>query len=284
MSETNVDTTTTAIETTDLQALLTLATKAATAAGDMLVTRFRNPDPLEISHKDDGVNNLVTEMDTAAEELIREILSERDDIIFLGEETGGNHDLSKPTWVVDPIDGTVNYAHGLPIWCISIAVVQNNEPIVGVIHNPNMNETFTAIKGGGAFLNGKRLHVSNESNLRSSLLVTGFPYNINENPHGTIDLFGAVLRHGIAVRRLGSAALDLAYIAAGRFEGYWEVTLNPWDVAAGILLLNEAGGSLSSYAPEGEPHTAAPTREIVVERILATNGKIHEELLGLLRE
>lgn len=278
MSETDPKT-----STTDTEQLLALAVRAANAAGEMLKERFGNPDDLQISHKDEGINNLVTEMDTAAEKLIREILSEREDVVFLGEETGGNQDLTELTWVVDPIDGTVNYAHGLPVWCVSIAVVRNNEPLAGVIRNPNLDETFTAIKGQGAFLNGRKLQVSKEETLRKSLLVTGFPYNINENPHGTIDMFGAVLRQGIAIRRLGSAALDLAYVAAGRFEGFWEVSLHPWDVAAGILILNEAGGSISSYAPDGEAYSGEPTKAIVTDRIAATNGKIHEELLTLLR-
>lgn len=266
-----------------LRPLLDLAVRAGTAAGEMLLERFRNADDLGVTHKGEGINNLVTEMDTAAEAMIREILSEREDIIFLGEESGGNTDLTQPTWVVDPIDGTVNYANRLPIWCVSIAVVQENEPIVGVIVNPVLGERFTATKRGGAYVNGKRLSVSDHSDLQTSLLVTGFPYNINENPHNTIDTFGEILRHGIAVRRLGSAALDLAYVAAGRFEGFWEVSLHPWDVAAGLLILNEAGGSVSSYAPIGKLHSDAPTKEVVVDRLLATNGKVHETLLGVLR-
>lgn len=263
--------------------LLKLAVTAAEQAGRMLLERFLDPAGMVIRDKDDGINNLVTEMDTAAEEMIRTVLCAVEGVVFLGEESGGDQDLTKPTWVVDPIDGTVNYAHGLPVWCVSIAVVQENEPVVGVIHNPVLNETFTAVKGEGAFLNGTRLRVSTQGELRRSLLVTGFPYNINENPHGTIDAFGAVLGHGVAVRRLGSAALDLAYVAAGRFEGFWEVHLHPWDVAAGLLLVNEAGGSVSSYAPLGAPHTDGSTREVVTDRLLATNGKIDGELVAILR-
>lgn len=266
-----------------LNELLERAVAAAHAAGAVLLERFRDPASLIVRDKDEGINNLVTEMDTAAEEMIREILSDVQGIVFLGEESGGDLNLTEPTWVVDPIDGTVNYAHGLPIWCVSIAAVEKNEPIVGVIYNPILNETFTAVKGQGAFLNGMRLHVSAQDELRRSLLVTGFPYNINHNPHGAIDAFSEILRHGIAVRRLGSAALDLAYVAAGRFEGFWEVHLHPWDVAAGILLVNEAGGTISSYAPEGKPYTDGHTREVVTDQLLATNGKIHETLLGIVR-
>ena len=259
----------------DLQSLLALAIRAATDAGATLHRRFLDSRSLDVQFKGEGINNLVTEMDTAAERMIRQILGERPEITFLGEETGGDEELSDFTWVVDPIDGTVNYAHGLPIWCVSIALVRKNEPLVGVIYNPNLDETFTAIKGKGAFLNGTRLGVSSEANFRRALLVTGFPYNVHENPHGTIDTFGDVLRQGNAIRRLGSAALDLAYVAAGRFEGFWEVELHPWDVAAGLLLVNEAGGTISSYAPD-QPST--PTREIVVDRLLATNGHIHQEM------
>lgn len=264
---------------TDRKELLNLAVAAAHASGRLLLDRFRDPTLLKVSDKEEGINNLVTEMDMAAEEMIRRILSEGNDFVFLGEETGGNLDLSEPTWVVDPLDGTVNYAHGLPVWCVSIAAVQENEPIAGVIFNPLLDETFTAVKGGGAFLNGTPLRVSRIEEFRRSLLVTGFPYNINENPHGAIDAFDEILRRGVAVRRLGSAALDLAYVAAGRFEGFWEVALNPWDVAAGALLVNEAGGTVASYAPDRE----APTRGIVTDRIIATNGRIHGELLGVLR-
>ena len=269
-------------EQTELQSLLALGLHAAHEAGHMLHKRFTDSGDLRIERKDEGLNNLVTEMDTAAEKLIREILAERPDIRFLGEETGGDEDLEGLTWVVDPIDGTVNYAHGLPIWCVSIAAVRDNEPIAGVIYNPNLDETFTAIKGQGAFLNGAPIEVSQESSLRRAFLVTGFPYNINENPHGTIDTFGDILRNGNAVRRLGSAALDLAYIAAGRFEGFWEVSLHPWDVAAGLLLITEAGGTVSSYAPCGEGATPEGTDEIVVDRLMATNGKIHDELFAMI--
>ncbi|MCE2504443.1 MAG: inositol monophosphatase [Chlorobi bacterium] len=266
----------------DLQSLLDLAVRAAEEAGRMLYERFHDSRSLSIAQKDEGINNLVTEMDTAAEKLISDILSEQSDIVFLGEETGGNYDFSHPTWVVDPIDGTVNYAHGLPIWCVSIALVYEREPLVGVICNPNLKETFTAIQGKGAWLNGTAIHVSNEKNFQRALLVTGFPYDIHENPHGTIDLFEKVLRNGHPVRRLGSAALDLAYIAAGRFEGFWEVSLNPWDVAAGILLVHEAGGKITSYAPAEEVHVSHAKPEIIIDRLLATNGLIHEEMVGLL--
>ncbi len=266
----------------ELESLLELATRAAQESGEMLYRQFLGSGDLIIERKEEGINNLVTEMDRKAEEMIRDILSERPDIIFLGEESGGDADLDRLTWVVDPIDGTVNYAHGLPIWSVSIAAVKGNEPLVGVIRNPNLDETFTAVKDGGAFLNGKQLSVSDETDFRRAFLVTGFPYNVNENPHGTIDVFGDILRNGNAVRRLGSAALDLAYVAAGRFEAFWEISLHSWDVAAGLLLVNEAGGMVSTYGSEDPGQDLEPTRQVVVDRLLATNGRIHREMVEAL--
>ena len=266
----------------ELESLLELATRAAQESGEMLYRQFLGSGDLIIERKEEGINNLVTEMDRKAEEMIRDILSERPDIIFLGEESGGDADLDRLTWVVDPIDGTVNYAHGLPIWSVSIAAVKGNEPLVGVIRNPNLDETFTAVKDVGAFLNGKQLSVSDETDFRRAFLVTGFPYNVNENPHGTIDVFGDILRNGNAVRRLGSAALDLAYVAAGRFEAFWEISLHSWDVAAGLLLVNEAGGMVSTYGSEDPGQDLEPTRQVVVDRLLATNGRIHREMVEAL--
>ena len=267
----------------ELQSLLQIAASAAQQAGRLAYERFCDVSSLQVEQKDEGINNLVTEMDTKAENLIRQILSEQEGIVFLGEETGGTEDLSHPTWVVDPIDGTVNYAHGLPVWCVSIALVFQSQPLLGVIYNPNLEETFTAIKGKGAFLNNTRIHVSSVGKFQSALLVTGFPYNIHENPHNTIDLFAKMLLNGNPVRRLGSAALDLAYVAAGRFEGFWEVALNPWDVAAGLLLVSEAGGVISSYRSEEEALSTSDTLEIITDRLVATNGLIHEKMLDVLR-
>lgn len=259
----------------EYSALLDSAIMAARQAGD-LITRAVGSD-LGIQYKDEGKNNLVTVMDTAAEDTIRELLAERHpDVLFLAEESGGNENLEPLTWVVDPIDGTVNYAHGVPLYCVSIAAVQNNEPVVGVIYNPNTDELFTATKGGGAYLNGTPLKVSLNDDLEHSVLVTGFPYNVGENPFGCIDSFVELISMGIPVRRLGSAALDLAYVAAGRFDAFWEVALHPWDVAAGILMITEAGGIVGSYAAEGKRSA------IVIDRILASNGHIHEALRNVL--
>jgi myo-inositol-1(or 4)-monophosphatase len=260
---------------TERAALLHSATEAATAAGRLVQRRISSLE--EIRQKPDGIHNLVTEMDIAAEELIKKIITERHPgSVFLAEESGGNPDLGPLTWVVDPIDGTVNYAHGIPIYCVSIAAVVENEPVVGVIYHPSTGELFTAIKGGGAFLNGVRLTVSTTSELSQAILVTGFPYNVAENPYGCIDSFMDFMLMGIPIRRLGSAALDLAYTAAGRFDAFWEVNLNAWDVAAGALMLTEAGGKMGTYSGN------EPTSSIVTDRMLASNGLIDGEMMEVL--
>ncbi|HVK38702.1 MAG TPA: inositol monophosphatase family protein [Candidatus Kapabacteria bacterium] len=260
----------------DAGELLATAIEAAQAAGRLVHGRIG--DDLKIRHKELGVQNLVTEMDHASEALIKEIIGTRHPgAIFLAEESGGDQTLEELTWVVDPIDGTVNYAHGIPIYCISIAAVRENEPVVGVIYNPNTEELFTAVRGGGAFLNGVPMRVSTIDNLRRAVLVTGFPYNVAENPYGCVDSFVDFMMLGVPVRRLGSAALDLAYTAAGRFEAFWEVSLNHWDVAAGILMVIEAGGRVTTYAEacSDERDEACP---IVTDRMLATNGVIHRTI------
>ena len=257
-----------------------LAETVAREVGSMLLDRFCNSEGLEIDQKGDGVHNLVTEMDLAAENLLRERLCGTFQAEFLGEESGGSLDQSGLYWVVDPIDGTVNYAHSIPNWCVSIGLVENNVPIVGVIFDPNRNEIFASARGMGATCNGEPIQVSSTSNLTDSLLVTGFPYNVAENPFGAIETFGRVLSKGIAVRRFGSAALDLAWIAAGRFDGFWEVALKPWDVAAGILIAVEAGARISTYSKNFQD--SVPTQSVVLDRVVATNGKIDQELYKLL--
>lgn len=251
--------------------LLETAVAAARAAGELV--RSRAKGDLEVKFKPEGVHNLVTQMDVASERLIKEMISAKvEGARFLAEESGGTEDLGPLTWVIDPIDGTVNYAHGIPIYCVSIAAVEHGEPVVGVIYNPNLDELFTARAGGGAYLNGARLTVSETSSVEQSFLVTGFPYNVSENPYGCIDSFVELMKLGIPIRRLGSAALDLAYVAAGRFDGFWEVNLNAWDVAAGALLVKEAGGRVDTYAPEPAPGI------LVTDRLLATNGRLHDQL------
>lgn len=225
----------------------------------------------------DGRHNLVTEYDIRVEGLLFDALRE---LVpgsgFLGEEGGAVEGITDLQWVVDPLDGTVNFAHGIPIFCTSIGAVVNGQTVLGVIHHPLLNETFTAVRGHGAHLNGTPLRVSTTPSLDRAILVTGFPYNVNTNPERCIDQFAAIVGRGLPVRRLGSAALDLAYTAAGRFDGFWEVSLNAWDMAAGALMIEEAGGRVTHYH----------NRPFVLDHdsIVATNGLIHDELIAVLDE
>jgi myo-inositol-1(or 4)-monophosphatase len=195
---------------------------------------------------------------------------------ILSEEAGDLKMNSDYVWIVDPIDGTVNYAHALPIYCISIALQIKNEVVLGLVFNPVSNEKFYSENGKGAFLNGKRINVSGKKNLRDALLVTGFPYGAQNNTDHCIDHFVNFLKHGLPIRRLGSAALDMCYVACGRFEGFWEVSLNPWDVAAGNLILKEAGGKTTDFF--GDKYS------IYNKQILATNGNIHKEMMEVIKQ
>lgn len=265
---------------------LEIAIDSALKAGELIKSRFGGE--LDIKFKE-GVYNLVTEMDTASENLIKKnILTSLPDSIFLAEESGGSNDLKPLTWVIDPIDGTVNYAHGIPIYSVSIALVQEFESIVGVVYNPETNELFYAQKGGGSFLNHKKLSVSKTDKLGKSVLVTGFPYNVSENPYNCVGALNHMLNLGLPIRRLGSAALDLAYTAAGRFDAYWEVELNEWDVAAGALLVREAGGSIISYEKDaagyGTTNNSSENNFLITKKLLASNGLIEEELKNILNK
>jgi myo-inositol-1(or 4)-monophosphatase len=259
--------------------LLQTATNAALAAGNLLKNGFGTQ--FRIDNKE-GRHNLVTEYDHAAEKLIvSSIHAEFPDHVFLGEEGGGTTEVAPNTvrWIIDPLDGTVNFAHSIPIFCVSIGAEYitpdgSSELVCGVIFAPMTDELFTAERGKGAALNGSPLHVSRTDKLNDAILVTGFPYNASDNPGGCIDHFTRFVGMGIPVRRLGSAAIDLAYLAAGRFDGYWEVSLNAWDVVAGKLLLLEAGGRMTQY--DGAPH------DLMRGTMLASNGHIHEEMSAVL--
>jgi myo-inositol-1(or 4)-monophosphatase len=223
--------------------------------------------------------DLVTQVDRRNETVIRDtVLTRFPDHSFLGEEMGAKDEQlsSHVRWIVDPVDGTVNYAHGLPIWCVSVGVEVDGIVECGAIYNPNHNELFTVHRGHGAFLNGKPMHVSRQTNAKQALFVTGFPYNINENPDRAIEQFVSFLSRGLLIRRLGSAALDLAYVACGRFEGFWEVGLSPWDSAAGHLMVREAGGRVTHY--DGTDY------DIYRKSIIATNGMHHEMIMEVIQE
>ncbi len=253
--------------------MLTTAIEAAKEAGKFLkysVGRVKN-----IEMKQGEERNLVSEIDKGSEEKIIGIIKRRyPNHAILAEESGASDSSSDYKWVIDPLDGTTNFLHGLPIFCVTIGVEYKGEIVAGVVYDPNLDELFTAEKGSGAFLNGRRLKVSSASSLINCLLVTGFPYDIAQNPDNAIGHFVNFLVEGQGIRRLGSAALDLSYVAAGRFDGFWEVNLNPWDMAAGVLFVREAGGKVTDFV--GGEST------IYKKQVLATNGIIHDAMLNVL--
>ncbi|MGV8081844.1 MAG: inositol monophosphatase family protein [Syntrophales bacterium] len=223
-----------------------------------------------------GVINIVTEADRQSEEMIvSTILDRYPDHDILAEEKDRSSKGSPYRWIIDPLDGTTNYAHGYPVFCVSIAFEENRVIQHGVVYNPMLEEMFYARRDGGAFLNGRPIHVSGVEDLSQGLLATGFPYDIRENPDNNMDYFNVMARKAQAIRRAGSAALDMAYVAAGRFDGFWELRLMPWDTAAGWLLVVEAGGKVTSLS--GTPFV------LDAPHILASNGRIHESMIAALR-
>lgn len=222
-----------------------------------------------------GEIDLVTEADIASQKAIVETLgSAFPKHAILAEEDAAGHDqsLEGPIWVVDPLDGTTNFAHGFPMFGISIAYREGGETLFGLVYHPLLDELFLAHRGEGATLNGKKIRISHHEALSQSLLATGFPYDRRTNPDNNLDYFSYFELAAQCVRRAGSAALDLANLAVGRFDGFWEPKLAPWDVAAGILLVEEAGGKISDYS--GDVLTDLRCGEIV-----ASNGRIHKEIL-----
>ena len=205
------------------------------------------------------------------------IHKEFSDHSILAEESGESLKSGSVTWIIDPLDGTVNFAHNIPVFSVSIAAAVDNEVVCGVIYQPITGELFVAEKNKGSFLNGNPLKVSTVSSLDDSFLATGFPYNLNENPLGCIEHLLTVLKKGLPVRRLGSAALDLGYLAAGRYDGYWEVSLQPWDMAAGKLIVEEAGGKITDYQGKGL-NVKKPSS------VVASNRLLHDSILAMLKE
>jgi myo-inositol-1(or 4)-monophosphatase len=225
-----------------------------------------------------GARDLVTEVDLACERMCRDLLGERfpGHDVLAEEEGGPSGPRASHRWVFDPLDGTTNFAHGLPVYCASLALEVEGEAVVGAIYDPTRHDLFTAERGGGAYLNGRRLQVSETGTLLDGLLVTGFPYDLQRDREELIAIFSAFLGRARAVRRLGSAALDLCYVAAGRFDGFWERRLWPWDVAAGALLVTEAGGRVGLM--DGGPY------DLTAGQILATNGRVHVEMLAVIAD
>ena len=246
--------------------------QATYAAGEIIKTRFGGAFGIE---NKEGINNLVTEIDTLAENKIIEIISGQfPDHTLITEETGTIDHQSDYQWIIDPIDGTVNFAHGIPICCVSIALKHKEDLILGAVYNPMMNEFFFAEKGKGAFLNDQAIHVSKKSDFAKACLVTGFPYQWPEGGEHPLRIFDRFVMKGLPVRRLGSAALDLCWVACGRFDGFWELNLQSYDVAAGYLLVEEAGGKVSNFSGIGY--------SVFDKQTLATNGVIHDEMLALI--
>jgi len=242
----------------------------AVKAGASELTRFFNKS-FTVSNKQ-GINNLVTEADHASEKAILELIKkEFPDHYILSEEAGEIIQDSNYKWIIDPIDGTVNFAHGIPICCVSIAIEHRGEIILASVFNPNLNELFFAEKGEGAMLNEKTIKVSEKINVINACLVTGFPYTYLDMPNGPLQVFERFIRKGVPVRRLGSADVDLCWVAAGRFDGFYEHKLEAWDSAAGYLIVEEAGGRVTDFKGNKfspyQPH------------VLATNGNIHDEML-----
>ncbi len=224
-----------------------------------------------------GAIDLVTEADTAAEKAILETLTDVfPDHAVLAEESGRREGNPDCLWIVDPLDGTTNYAHGVPIFCTSIAFSYKGALSVGAVLNPVSGELFTAIREKGAHLNGRPIKVSDNHPLSESLLVTGFPYNFKDIFDSVIARFGNCLKASRGVRRLGSAAMDLCFVACGRFDGFWEQNLHPWDTAAGTLIATEAGAQVTDF--NGKPFT------VDMKEVLATNSRIHGEMLHTLKD
>jgi myo-inositol-1(or 4)-monophosphatase len=251
--------------------MLNFAIRVARDAGALI--RDRVGTNIGIDHK--GSIDLVTDVDLASERLIREAISTyypRHEI--LAEEGGLSESGSEYRWVVDPLDGTTNYAHGYPVFCVSIALECKGEPVLGVVYDPMRDELFAAEQGAGATLNNRAIHVSKVQDLMQGMLSTGFPYDIKTSKLTNLDHWSNFAMSAQALRRDGAAALDLCYVACGRFDGFWELNLSPWDTAAGALIVAEAGGRISNFSGGAFSNYK---REIV-----ASNGLIHDRMLEVL--
>ncbi len=249
-----------------------VAAEAALAAGALQRARFGDAS-LKVFHK--GEIDLVTEVDRACEVAVLEILRRNfpeHDIVT--EETDLARTGSRHLWFVDPLDGTTNFTHGYPFFCCSVALTLDGETVAGAVYDPVKDELFTGERGAGAHLNGRRLRVSSRAALLSSLLTTGFPYDLREDLAGTLRLFNRMMGEARAIRRDGAAALDLAYLAAGRIDGFWEERLRPWDIMAGALFVEEAGGRVTRF--DGSP------TNVTADEVVAANPALHAAMLDVL--
>ncbi len=242
--------------------------KAALKGGELIKEYFEKD--YKIDYKE-GINNLVTEIDFKVETAIKSIiLSEFPHHQIIGEEFGKNQNSSEYNWVIDPIDGTINFFHKIPLCCTSIALEKNQEIIMGAVYNPIMDEFFFAVKNQGATLNNKPIKVTQNTNMNKAMLVTGFPYD-TKDANKTLSIFEKIVRQGLSIRRLGSAAIDLCWVAAGRFDVFYEMNLNPWDTAAGFIIVEEAGGLVSDFNNE--------KYSIYSPSIIASNKIIHQHFI-----
>lgn len=255
--------------------VVTVMVKAARAAGGVLLRNLNRLDAINVIEKDRL--DYASEVDEQAEQaIVKELRRAYPDAAFMGEEGGMQGKKGGALFVIDPLDGTSNYLHGFPHWCVSIALVENGEPQHAVIFDPLRNELFTASKGSGAVLNDRRIRVAERKDLNGAMLATGFPPRERERAPAQLECVRELLRSIEDIRRTGSAALDLAYVACGRFDGYFESGVKPWDIAAGILLVREAGGRVSDF--KGAPTAALDARGIHGRALLAGNQKLSAEL------
>ncbi|MBU0991073.1 MAG: inositol monophosphatase [Proteobacteria bacterium] len=244
---------------------------AAKNSADVLLSYFGNIKTV----RKKGAIDIVTQADTESEKIIiKTIRSVFPDHGIIAEESGESFLNSDYCWIIDPLDGTTNFSHGLPLYAISIAFAVRHEVMMGIVFNPSTGELFTGVKGMGATLNGQPISVSKTDSLDDSLLATGFPYNLRDMIDPLLIRFRTMLNHAQGVRRLGAAALDLCYVACGRFEGFWEQNLKPWDTAAGALIASEAGGVVTDFSNNAF--------RVDMKEILVTNGKIHKQMMSLI--
>ncbi len=253
-----------------------VAVQAALQAGRLLSQGFGTSFSIET--KGGSYQNLVTAYDRASETMIIDMIKRKvPSSSFLAEESGRSKEKGQAVlWIIDPLDGTTNFSRNIPFFSVSIAASVDGVVVAGVVFNPMLSELFVAEKDKGSTLNGKRLHVSKTSTKEKALLCTGFPIDTADNPLGTIDTIQRVLSEGYPLRRMGSAAIDLSYVAAGRYDAFWEACLAPWDVAAGVLILEEAGGKATDYFDN-------PINMNESGSVLASNGLMHPLMLELLR-
>ena len=257
-----------------MQKIKKIALRIAFKAGEILLQNYGKV--LEITHKGAHAINLVTDIDKKSEAfIVKGLLKRFPDHQILAEEGSLSKSTSPYKWLIDPLDGTTNYAHGFPFFCVSIALQIREETAFGIVYAPMLRELFIAEKGKGVTLNGKKIRVSTEQDLSKSLLATGFPYDVREAKRNNLNYFSSFLKKARAIRRAGSAAIDLCYVACGRFDGFWELRLAPWDLAAGVLVVEEAGGKVTNFSGK--------TLNIYNDDTVASNGKIHTQLLNIIQ-